>query len=149
LAEDALDAEDDAEEQGPQRDRRSSVTQPRASPRALAGAGRALEAGGADLEVLVGGQEDPQAGVEHEPEAAEEGGGHEEPTHPQHRQREVPGQTGRDAAGDRRRDVAVGAARRARARGAGSRAGGRVGGGRGVAHRASIVSGAQAPDHED
>ena len=137
LAEDALEAEHDAEEERTQGDRRTGVAQPRATARPLAGPRRALQAGGTHLEALVGGQEHPQPGVEHQPEAAEEGGRDEEAAHPQHRHAEVGGQAGRDAAGDGRREVAVGPS--------GPTGSGRVC----LAHRGSIVAGARRADHED
>ena len=78
------------------------VAQPGATAAGACRSAVALSRPGAlDLEALVGGQEHPQAGVEHQPEAAEEGGRDEEAAHPQHRHAEVGGQAGRDAAGDR------------------------------------------------
>ena len=97
----ACEAEHGAEEQRPDRDHRAGVAQPRAPARSLAGAGGALQAGRGRLEVRVARQEHPQAGVQHEADAVEDGEQHEGHAHPEDGHAEVPGQPAGHTAGDR------------------------------------------------
>ena len=83
-AEHRLDQQDAAERQGRQRDRRTHVTEPADPARAPPAAGGALQAGSVGLEPGVGGQHQPQPGVERHPEPAEQGREHEADPHPQH-----------------------------------------------------------------
>ena len=105
-AEHRLEQQDRAEAERGQGDHRPDVAEPADPARTPAAAGGALEAGGTGLEVGVGRQHQPQAGVQDDAEPAEERGEHEADPHPQHRDREVPGQPGGDAAEDRLLGVA-------------------------------------------
>ena len=86
----------------PGRRRRAGGSGPGALPR-----GSRLEPGRACLEVGVGRQDQPQAGVQDDAEAAERRGEHERGAHPEHRAAQVAGQAGGDAAEDRLLGVAV------------------------------------------
>ena len=84
LAEHRLEQQDRAEAERGQRDRRADVGQPADPAGAAAAAGGALEAGRLVLEVGVGRQHQPQAGVQRDAEAAEDRRDHERRAHPEH-----------------------------------------------------------------
>ena len=97
LPEHRLEQQDRAEAERGQRDRRADVGQPADPAGSAAAAAGAREAGGLVLEVGVGRQHQPEAGVHRHAQAAEDGREHEARAHPDHGDGEVPGQTRGDA----------------------------------------------------
>ena len=131
LAEDRLEAEHPAEEEGADRDRRPGAGEPSRPSRPASPAAGAGQAGRLVGEPAVRRQEDPQRGVQQDAEAVDQREHHERHPHPQHGDAEVAREAGRDAAGHGGGRVAVGTAY-----------------GQWGTHRATIVAGQDHPSHE-
>ena len=143
VADDRLGGQHQAEAERDQGDRGSGVGEPADPPRSAALARGALETRRLGLEGRLGGEHQPQAGVEQEPDAAQHRTDEEGRAYPHDRHRQVAGQTGCDAPDDRVLGVAH---RPAYVAGHLAR---HVVRGQGGGHDASIVAEQHAPDHEE
>ncbi len=133
LPEHGLDREQQPEGERAERDHLADVTEATGAPGPAPVAGGALEPGGAALEARIGGQHQPEPGVEHDAQAAGRCGEEEPQAHPEHRQAQVAGQSTGHTAEHRVVGVAVGGARL------------EVGAG----HQGSIVAPPTGPGHEE
>ena len=138
LPEQRLEQQDRAEPERGQRDGRTDIGQPAHPAGSAAAAAGARQSGGLVLEVGVGRQHQPEAGVHHHAQAAEDGGEHEARAHPDHGHSEVPGQTRGDPTDDGVLGVAGGPAHVAH-----------VGGSGGGRHDASIVTQGGRANHAE
>ena len=112
LAQHRLDREQQPEGQRTQRDHLADVTEATGPAGPAPVAGGTLEPGRAALEPGVGRQHQPQAGVQHDAEAAGRGADQERHPHPEHGHAEVACETAGDTAEHGGVRVAVGPARR-------------------------------------